>query len=691
MAKIEKEKVIISYSGSVFKRLFGYIKPYLGKFMLSIVMILLVTAFELIKPMLIARAIDTYIEGYDQTYGIVTEAEADLSYKGLFLSKNLKEKEVSGYCQIVIYHDSYYYFEKLDIQQAKLLVEINDAGIEKVASEADSTIVISDENGNLLQGQLLLKEDLKVLRSYDFKGILMIGLIYLLVVALNALFDSANSYNLLITGQNIIYDMRNELFEHVHGLSLRFFDTHAVGQIDTRITNDVEALNRMFSHILVNLIRNMVMISGYAVVMLVLNSRLAIITFIYLPLIFFLTNLFRKISRNVYRIVRTKIALLNAFLSEHISGMKLIQIFTREKEKFVQFAGKSDDLYNTRIKELFVHAVFRPFISFIASIALIATVYRGSHYILSGTLTVGVLYIFITYIRHFFWPIQEMAEQFSTLQNAFASAEKIFTLLDEENPIKEIDNPVKPLEIKGKIEFRNVWFAYENENWVLQDVSFVIEPGQRVAFVGATGAGKSSILNLIGRYYDIQKGDIFIDDINIKEMSLTQIRKAIGLVQQDVFIFTGDVKSNIRLLNENISLEQIKEAAKAVNARQFIETLPNTYDEMLTERGTNLSFGQRQLLSFARTLVIDPTILVMDEATANIDTETEQLIQQALKILMKDRTTIMVAHRLSTIQNADNIIVLDHGQIVESGTHQQLLMENGIYKKLYDLQKYDEE
>ncbi|HQB32702.1 MAG TPA: ABC transporter transmembrane domain-containing protein, partial [Erysipelotrichaceae bacterium] len=285
MAKIEKEKVIISYSGSVFKRLFGYIKPYLGKFMLSIVMILLVTAFELIKPMLIARAIDTYIEGYDQTYGIVTEAEADLSYKGLFLSKNLKEKEVSGYCQIVIYHDSYYYFEKLDIQQAKLLVEINDAGIEKVASEADSTIVISDENGNLLQGQLLLKEDLKVLRSYDFKGILMIGLIYLLVVALNALFDSANSYNLLITGQNIIYDMRNELFEHVHGLSLRFFDTHAVGQIDTRITNDVEALNRMFSHILVNLIRNMVMISGYAVVMLVLNSRLAIITFIYLPLI----------------------------------------------------------------------------------------------------------------------------------------------------------------------------------------------------------------------------------------------------------------------------------------------------------------------------------------------------------------------------------------------------------------------
>ncbi|NLL26775.1 MAG: ABC transporter ATP-binding protein [Erysipelotrichia bacterium] len=519
----------------------------------------------------------------------------------------------------------------------------------------------------------------------------MIGMIYLIVLVLNAVIDSGQSYILLITGQNIIYDIRNELFEHVQTLSLRFFDTHPVGQIDTRITNDVEALNRMFSHILVNLIRNFTMITGYAVVMLVLNSRLAIIAFIYLPVIFVSTSVFRNISRRVYRIVRTKISHLNTFLSEHISGMKLIQIFAREKEKFQQFEKQSDDLYNTRIKELFVHAIFRPLTSLIANLALIGIVYKGSHYVLSDTLTVGVLYIFISYIRSFFWPIQEIAQQLSTLQNAFASAEKIFTLLDEKSVIQEIDNPIRPEKIEGKIEFKNVWFAYENENWVLKDVSFVIQPGQRVAFVGATGAGKSSILNLIGRYYDIQKGEILIDDINIKEMSLNQIRKAIGQVQQDVFIFTGDVKSNIRLLNENVTIEQVKEAAKAVNAHQFIENLPLQYDEMLTERGTNLSFGQRQLLSFARTLVIDPTILVMDEATANVDTETEQLIQEALETLMKKRTTIMVAHRLSTIQHADNIIVLDHGQIIESGTHQELLTQNGIYRKLYELQKYDDE
>lgn len=691
MAKIEKETVITSYSGSVFKRLFGYMKPYLGKFILAIVMILAVTAFAMIKPMLIARAIDTYIEGYNRTYGIVDEADADLSYNGLFLTKDFEKQQVSGYCQIVLYDDNYYYFENLDAEQAQMLVEKNDDGIEKVVTKTNHSIEIDDENGNILQGKLLLKEDLKVLRSSDYKGIFIIGMIYLIVLALNAIIDSAQSYILLITGQNIIYDMRNELFEHVHSLSLRFFDTHAVGQIDTRITNDVEALNRMFSHILVNLIRNFIMIIGFAFVMLGLNSKLAIIVFIYLPIIFVLTYYFRKISRNVYRIVRTKISHLNIFLSEHISGMKLIQIFAREKEKFAQFEEKSDDLYKTRIKELFVYAFFRPVTSLIANFALVAIIYKGSHYVMSDTLTVGVLYIFVSYIRSFFWPIQEMAEQFSTLQNAFASAEKIFTLLDEKSVIQENENPVKPEKIRGKIEFKNVWFAYENENYVLKDVSFVIEPGQKVAFVGATGAGKSSILNLIGRYYDIQQGEILIDDINVKEMSLKQIRKAIGQVQQDVFIFTGDVKSNIRLLNEEITIDQIQQAAKAVNAHHFIESLPNKYDEMLTERGTNLSFGQRQLLSFARTLVINPTILVMDEATANIDTETEILIQEALKTLMEGRTTIMVAHRLSTIQHADNIIVLDNGNIVESGTHQKLLTQDGIYKKLYELQKYDDD
>ncbi len=314
-------------------------------------------------------------------------------------------------------------------------------------------------------------------------------------------------------------------------------------------------------------------------------------------------------------------------------------------------------------------------------------IYNAGGNVLAGTLTLGTMYVFINYIRSFFEPIQELADQFATLQNALASAEKIFTVLDEENPIKESETPVSLNKVRGKIEFRHVWFAYENEDYVLRDVSFIINPGERVAFVGATGAGKSSILNLIGRYYEIQKGQILIDDVDIRALSTAEIRRAIGQVQQDVFIFTGDIKSNIRLLDDEISDAEIESSSVAVNADRFINQLPKRYDEPVTERGATLSAGQRQLLSFARTLAYDPSILVMDEATANIDTETEELIQDALKTLMEGRTTIMVAHRLSTIQHADCIHVMHKGKIRESGTHQELLEKNGIYKKLYEIQK----
>ena len=342
------------------------------------------------------------------------------------------------------------------------------------------------------------------------------------------------------------------------------------------------------------------------------------------------------------------------------------------------------------MKQIMIFSIFRPLTYLIAEMALAFVLYQGSKGVLDGVLSIGTLYVFSNYIANFYDPVQELAEQFTTLQNALASAEKIFTVLDEENPIKESEKPVALENIKGKIEFKHVWFAYEKEDYVLKDVSFVIEPGQKVAFVGATGAGKSSILNLVGRYYDIQKGQILIDDVDIKELSTAQIRDAIGQVQQDVFIFTGDIESNITLNNKNISHEKVVESAKTVNASHFIEQLPHQYQEPVSERGSTLSAGQRQLLSFARTLAFDPKILVMDEATANIDTETEQLIQQALERLMQGRTTIMVAHRLSTIQHADNIIVMHHGRIRESGTHQELLKQDGIYKKLYDLQLYSQ-
>ena len=400
------------------------------------------------------------------------------------------------------------------------------------------------------------------------------------------------------------------------------------------------------------------------------------ISFLLLPLVAILTFVFRHLSRKAYQITRNKITELNTFLSEHISGMKLIQIFAREKEKYSEFEGKSMELYRANFREIMTFAIFRPSIYLVSVIAMILVIRTGS------------LSVFITYISSFFEPIQELSEQLGTLQSSIASAEKIFSVLDVK---PEIVSPVDPapVNILGEIEFRHVWFAYEDENWILKDVSFVIHPGEKAAFVGATGAGKSTILNLIGRYFDIQKGQILIDGIDIHEIDLDVLRGAIGQVQQDVFIFTGDIKSNISLNNEAISPDDVRRAAEIVNADPFIQKLPHGYDEPVTERGSTLSAGQRQLLSFARTLAYDPKILVLDEATANIDTETETLITQALARLMDGRTTIMVAHRLSTIQHADKIIVMHHGEIKESGTHQELLAKDGLYKKLYELQLMD--
>ena len=489
-------------------------------------------------------------------------------------------------------------------------------------------------------------------------------------------------------GQQIVYKLREETFTHIHSLSLSFFNITPVGKLVTRVSNDTEAVNEVFSTILVKLFKNVVKIIGYAVVMLSINVKMAGISFLLLPLVAILTFVFRHLSRKAYQITRNKITELNTFLSEHISGMKLIQIFAREKEKYSEFEGKSMELYRANFREIMTFAIFRPSIYMVSVIAMILVIRTGSLSVLNGSLSLGTLFVFITYISSFFEPIQELSEQLGTLQSSIASAEKIFSVLDVKPEIVSPADPT-PVNILGEIEFRHVWFAYEEENYILKDVSFVIHPGEKAAFVGATGAGKSTILNLIGRYFDIQKGQILIDGIDIHEIDLDVLRGAIGQVQQDVFIFTGDIKSNISLNNEAISPDDVRRAAEIVNADPFIQKLPHGYHEPVTERGSTLSAGQRQLLSFARTLAYDPKILVLDEATANIDTETETLITQALARLMDGRTTIMVAHRLSTIQHADKIIVMHHGEIKESGTHQELLAKDGLYKKLYELQLMD--
>lgn len=528
----------------------------------------------------------------------------------------------------------------------------------------------------------------KVRGDYDI--IVNTSVKYGIVLILSLIFNITQTWVLQKTGQRIILTVRKDLYAHIQSLSSRFFDLTPVGKLVTRVTNDVEALDEMYSGILVRLFRNIVKIIGLAVVMLVLDRKLALFSFILLPLVAALTVLFRWIARKTYRVTRTRLTDLNTFLSENISGMRIIQIFGREKRKYEEFNDKSRKLYNAYYREMIVFAIFRPLIYILSIFSLMIVLGLGSREVLGGAISIGTLYVFAQYIQSFFDPIQELAEQFSTLQSSLASAEKIFTIMDEDALVPEAEDPVILPEIKGRIEFDHVWFAYDNENYVLRDVSFVIEPGQKIAFVGATGAGKSSILNLIGRYYDIQKGHIYIDGVDIRLLSKKQLRSAIGQMQQDVFIFEGTVESNIRLYDENININEVKAAAEYVNASHFIEKLPHGYEEPVSERGATFSAGERQLLSFARTLAHKPSILVMDEATANIDTETELLIQEALEKLMKDRTTIMVAHRLSTIQHADCIMVMHKGKIRERGTHQELLAQNGIYKKLYELQIHHE-
>lgn len=520
----------------------------------------------------------------------------------------------------------------------------------------------------------------------DYDVIIATAIKYAVVLALSFAFNIAQTWILQKTGQNIILQMRKDLYRHIQSLGSRYFDITPVGKLVTRVTNDVEALNEMYSGILVQLFRNIVKIVGLAGVMLVLDVRLAAISFVLMPLVIGLTVLCQKIARNIYRLYRTRLTDINTFLSEHLSGMKIIQIFGRQERKFEEFHDKNTKLYKAFYREMLMYAVFRPLIYILSILSLMIVLWFGSSNVFDEIISVGTLYIFSNYIRSFFDPIQELAEQFSTLQSSIASAEKIFTVMDETEFIPEAANPKEPDKIIGKIEFDHVWFAYDGENYVLKDVSFVINPGEKVAFVGATGAGKSSILNLIGRYYDIQKGHIYIDGIDIRQFSKKQLRSAIGQMQQDVFIFEGDVAYNIRLNDNDITDEQVKEAAEYVNASHFIEKLPQGYHEPVTERGATFSAGERQLLSFARTLAHNPSILVMDEATANIDTETEILIQEALEKLMDGRTTIMVAHRLSTIQHADCIMVMHKGRICERGTHRELLEQDGIYRKLYELQ-----
>lgn len=516
--------------------------------------------------------------------------------------------------------------------------------------------------------------------------IIVLGLKFLGIVALSLILSYAQAMVLAYIGQKIIYNIRLDVFRHLHRLSINFFNNNPIGRLVTRATNDIETLNEMYTSVIVNILRSVCLLIGIIVTMLMYNVKLSLMTFTVIPFIIIFTSIFSVVSRKTYRQIRTKISAINAFVSEHVSGMKVVQIFSVENKILDKFKQKSEELRAKHMKQITIFAIYNPSAYMLNIVALILLIWFGGKMYLAGEITIGMIVIFQRYIGKFFEPIQEFAEQLNIIQSASASAERIFNLLDEEPEIKDSKNAIELKDLKGEIEFKNVWFAYNEGEWILRDVSFKVKPGQNVAFVGATGAGKTTIQNLISRYYDIQKGEILIDGINIIDIKVDSLRMNIGQMLQDVFLFTGDIKSNIRLRNDNITDDEIIEASKYVNADGFISKFKKKYDEPVIERGASFSAGQRQLLSFARTLAFKPKILILDEATANIDTETESLIQDALGKIMQGRTTLIVAHRLSTIQNADKIIVMHKGKIIEEGTHQELLTNRGMYYKLYKLQ-----
>ncbi len=532
----------------------------------------------------------------------------------------------------------------------------------------------------------------------DKVGLLWTVLLFFAILIVRGLIQYGNAYLTQWIGQHTIYDLRMQIFRHLQNLSLRFYDKNPIGRLITRVTNDVEVLNEMFSSGIVMVFTDIFTIIGIFYFMFMMSWELTLVSLSVLPLLFYGTFLFRRKAREAYREVRIQVARINSFMQEHVTGMMVDQIFNREKKSFEKFSRINAAHRDANIKSIFYYAVFYPGVDLIGALSIGLIIWYAGGNILDGVVTIGTVMAFVQFNEMFWRPIRDLSEKYNILQTAMASSERIFQLLDDQTLLSTHPTPKSLEHVAGEIEFRNVWFAYNppsngahSPEWVLKNISFHVKPGETVALVGHTGAGKTSIISLLSRFYEIQQGKILVDGIDIQEAKPEELRKHIAVVLQDVFLFSGDIKSNINLGNDAISLDRVKAAARVVGAHRFIEQLPGQYDAEVKERGATLSVGQKQLLSFARALAFNPRILILDEATSSIDTESELLIQAAIKKLLKGRSSIVIAHRLSTIQNADKIIVLHKGEIREMGRHQELLSRDGIYRKLYRLQYKDQE
>jgi len=652
----------------VLKRIMNYIKPHSRVFISVLILVIITSIFTALKPTLIQRAIDDDFSGY-KTPIVQTD-----EFSGIRVGDAFFKQDPEAFKNIfsLVYIDNIAYLVQGKVDYNKNFSKFNDD-----IKNADQIFKVVE---------MPTRDELIALRQGDTTGLMNLTFIIAIMTILTFIIGYFQSYLLMAMGHNIVTSIREDLLNHVEYLSLSFFDKNPIGKIVTRLTNDLQNLVELYSGVLIYLIKDIVLIIAILIFMLSQNVKLTLTTVASLPILYFFAMIFKKYDLIAYRRVRETLAKINGFLSEHIAGMKIVQSFAKEKKIFNKFEKINKEYRDANMFQIKVYSAFRPLIEIVVSLVGAGVIWIGAKDVISGRIKFGMLYAIINYIMMFFAPIFDLTEKYDMLQNAVASAERVFELSDTKIEILSPENPVEPDGFRGEIEFKNVWFAYNEEDWVLKNVSFKINAGENVAFVGATGAGKTTIITLITRLYDIQKGEILLDGVNIKNLDLKYLRTKVSSVLQDVFLFSGDIKSNISLNNTNITDREIIDACKFVNANRFIEKLPHKYSTIVNEMGTIFSQGERQLLSFARAIVLKTPVLILDEATSNIDTETEIFIQDALSKITKNRTTIIVAHRLSTIKNSHKIMVMHKGQLRESGSHDELIKKHGIYYDLYKMQ-----